>query len=763
MGLKSLVLYFLFFIYIININFSIITETVTKLKDYEERGKEIATRLCSTDDGYCSDGEYPVMSPPVPQNIYIDNYSNKEYKEDDIRKRDNRIRDNIRKRNNIEAEILVYRYLERLKKGIIVLNKFKCSRYQYNKCDLDFDIKKTDIKKTDIKETDIKKTDIKKTDIKETDIKKTDIKKKNAPTVGNPRANVWTECDFLIITDEHFVVVEVKNTKIDGNVIDAFKKSLIPGVKVRKLIQSIYPQASVLLFTAFPNVSSQKFDQTKVTKAQTESIIFKEDFDNFAEWWQHNVPRNIPSQHNSEHEKVKHILLAISCTEVNIPDETRFSLVENVMKIDKELKEGAITLEQNFKIDKELQEGAVTLEQNFKMKKLKPKVKQSINPNLVKAPSDVSDFLGVKYVTKEQNDVFRSKENLLLINGPAGSGKTMLLAGKMLRLAKIDPGKKVVALTGPNSSNIYQSSCDRAGIICEVLLTDYSTTPSQMFELITKSYANVVIVNMSGVNIEVFTDTLSLLNNCNVIVDDIQRVFNNSRDDISKLLDTLEGLSADNIVLVALDLVQGYNYCLKDIVSLVVEKKMCSEHIMMTLEHTSRNTFEISNILSVIRREFVKYTADDYISPIRRGHYIHGPMTVLHVLEKYDDKCIRDILEKELSCGYTNDNIDYSHVAVIHNNCYTDVLESIDNKKYQIMCLEDCFSAEWPAVIVVHEMRVREPYDTSLATLYLAMSRARVKCSLLLFPAKGKRFKDCDDRYIQLLDKFKPHAHTMNY
>ena len=42
--------FFLFFIYIIIINFSIITETVTKLKDYEERGKEIATRLCCKHD-----------------------------------------------------------------------------------------------------------------------------------------------------------------------------------------------------------------------------------------------------------------------------------------------------------------------------------------------------------------------------------------------------------------------------------------------------------------------------------------------------------------------------------------------------------------------------------------------------------------------------------------------------------------------------------------------------------------------------------------
>lgn len=94
-----------------------------------------------------------------------------------------------------------------------------------------------------------------------------------------------------------------------------------------------------------------------------------------------------------------------------------------------------------MKIDKELMEGAITLEQNHKMK-LKPKVKQSINPDLVKAPTDISKYLGVKYLTHEQNDIFGSTENLLLINGPAGSGKTMLLAGKMLRLAKTDPEKK---------------------------------------------------------------------------------------------------------------------------------------------------------------------------------------------------------------------------------------------------------------------------------------------------------------------------------
>ena len=56
-----------------------------------------------------------------------------------------------------------------------------------------------------------------------------------------------------------------------------------------------------------------------------------------------------------------------------------------------------------MRIDKELRDGEITLEQNFK----KSKGKRSINTGVVKAPNVIREFVGVKYLTKEQDEVFQ--------------------------------------------------------------------------------------------------------------------------------------------------------------------------------------------------------------------------------------------------------------------------------------------------------------------------------------------------------------------
>ena len=67
----------------------------------------------------------------------------------------------------------------------------------------------------------------------------------------------------------------------------------------------------------------------------------------------------------------------------------------------------------------------------------------------------------------------------------------------------------------------------------------------------------------------------------------------------------------------------------------------------------------------------------------------------------------------------------------------------------------DCYSAEWPAVIVLHQVRESKKMD-NIVTLYLQISRARVYCVIVLFPEEGKVFKT--SHMSGLLDKLSGHV-----
>ncbi|XP_063677732.1 uncharacterized protein LOC134813782 [Bolinopsis microptera] len=151
-----------------------IWETVTSLSDYERRGKEIATFYCSTEE------ELSVMSPPAPQQTYKDRYPDNTINEDP------RITDNKTKQQNYEAEVIVYRALEMLKERLIVLHGFKFTHYQYTLCDRNHD-------------------------------------RRHCGQCKRPKNS--EECDFLIIGEGFFVVIEVKNPASDGNPTIAFKGS----------------------------------------------------------------------------------------------------------------------------------------------------------------------------------------------------------------------------------------------------------------------------------------------------------------------------------------------------------------------------------------------------------------------------------------------------------------------------------------------------------------------------------------------------------
>ena len=125
---------------------------------YQCNGKEIFDKYCSSTE------TRPVMLPRAPSQKYIDVYPEEPSFANDIQQQ-----------FNYEAEVTVYRCLQDSDENIIVLHSFQYTHHQYRLCDKNH-------------------------------VRKGCRKCKKA-------SNVEGECDFLVIGETFFVLIEVKNIK----------------------------------------------------------------------------------------------------------------------------------------------------------------------------------------------------------------------------------------------------------------------------------------------------------------------------------------------------------------------------------------------------------------------------------------------------------------------------------------------------------------------------------------------------------------------
>ena len=586
--------------------------------EYSENGRQIFENFCSTAENQ------PTMLPRAPEQTYIDIYPEPGPS----------FRDDKRRQLDYETEVKMYRALEGLDGNYIVLHSFKYTHEQYRMCD------KTHVRKG-CKECKLK-------------------------------FNIEGECDFLIICSNGFVVIEVKNMEhVHGEwvecepdfhlcsigedwepecttrdkqlkaLIGTYRKSAKQRNKVAELIRCIDQDANILLFTAYPNFSERFKDQFRISNVELTTFIFKEDIclkefkdrsmksikasisnnntDNisaFAAWWASSVTRVskiMPGYNKDSHEKVKYNLLAIWATEKDECDQSMCSLGKCIMDINKELKKGHITFETQ---------------------------RRSTNPDVVKSPDFINNYVGVRNLTTQQNDVFNSNENLMWINGPAGTGKTVILCGKIIQLIQSDSDNKVVVFkfTGEgNNSQHYQCALKEAGI-------EYKLISSDAYQHTLITVSSVIIVEMGVLDTTEFTDKLSELSGYHVFVDDIQRILDidTTVEQFTDLINKLLELSENKKVWIACDIAQMWTIGYKRDISLnlnyLLIDKLDTNQISI-LTKNLRNTCDLSNILSVLRGEVVKsYSPEsgnlDLVLPTQsQGHFIHGPLTVIHVFE----------------------------------------------------------------------------------------------------------------------------------
>ena len=168
---------------------------------------------------------------------------------------------------NYEAEVIVYRALEKLSGGdFIVLHSFEYTHFQYYLGDLSHD-------------------------------------KRKCLKCKKMAANREGESDFVVITPNYFVIMEVKNMGHIGNqsdpgcnkyqqlqaLADTFQKSLDQRKKMVEFVKRFCKQLTVLQFTVYPNFEKAFKKEFQLSRGKLSSILFKEDLEDFSDWWKDNV------------------------------------------------------------------------------------------------------------------------------------------------------------------------------------------------------------------------------------------------------------------------------------------------------------------------------------------------------------------------------------------------------------------------------------------------------------------------------------------
>ena len=194
-----------------------------------------------------------------------------------------------------------------------------------------------------------------------------------------------------------------------------------------------------------------------------------------------------------------------------------------------------------------------------------------------------------------------------------------------------------------------------------------------------------------------------------------------------------------------------------------------------------------------IKEDLRKIDDVDIIFPVQTpGHYIHGPKSSIHVLENFNKDLVRVIFDQELNKLCQDNFIDVTDIGLIYTESVKDMSCLVDDivkgglpKDTRFCSLIATYSKEWPAVIILHLLKDHEmksvrdmleldflsPEDRHLVDkmcdlrhLYIAMSRARVKCTVIMFPMSGKTFQlERFHRTRNVLDKIKDLVDIFRY
>ena len=617
---------------------------------------------------------------------------------------------------------------------------------------------------------------------------------------------------------------EENNLKLKGCCEDAVRQR----TRMVNLVKNINSSVDVYQFTIFPNISKDDVDKRYLTD---KTLVFSEQLNDFTSFFNENIPQDPFLCRDMR--LIKRSLLGLWCiNQDNKWDVTSCSLLECILNVDEELKRALVTRQSVDEFKR-----ATSSKKGKKKQKKYPR-----NDDIVPAPDLFRHYLNINCLSKSQMDVFNCNEELVWIDGPAGSGKTISMLGKIIQLALNATSSQdtyikkriLLIMVGFEDSPAVRrnheilSNIDDS-IVCEIILNENTLSetedllepqPSKPYVDQFSSSSSTIIILVVQPDTGIFIREEMLSQFKHIFFDDFQFIadriiYMNSDSRITFTFFFIcawkkfgaclwflcdDGQSPRN-VFEPLDKTKSnrdpsltghlreippsdmhyppmsykrigrMNFAIPETHGKLQQfdryeglSYFSRSHNMFTTFSFSvnlRNTFEISTVLSIIRKHYedistdlkgLKYDGEIEVTgeaessiyyhliPQTGGHFLRGTRPIIYLIQGANFKDILELEVKRLkgpkSCLRNKD------VTVVSDG-HVDSLKHLrigwDLKEDHIDMydLDSCMSAEWPALVSVQRhdpISCRESYCCSFfPNLYIALSRARVYGSILLY------------------------------
>ena len=759
-----------------------------------KRIEESIGRHLLTKRGYGTSGAF--MMPPIPDCRFIDKLpENIELEGQTAAEKENQ--------DGYEAEVKVYRCLEEVKSNVVVLHQVLYTHDQYAAFLLNHNCTKKNCKQTGDKKKCKKESEV--------------------HPCHQTGTNLEGETDFVVIGDNFVAVFEVKglsvakyetsstisesiskcSTRRDGMPLQRknavkFEACCEDAVRQRnrmvELIKSIDPFVMVYDFTIFSNMSKEEVDERY---RSDKTLLFSEDiidFNRMINDFETNSPINKARKSGNI---LKHSLLGLWCIDQgNNWKNTSCSLPQCIMDTNEKLQRALVTRKS---VDEaKPKESARKGKGKGKIKKY-PK-----NQEMIEAPDLFKNYLKINCLTNEQLNTFHSEKRFLWVEGPAGSGKSVVMLGKIIHLALTTPPEnRILLMMVGNEMSQAPKRCFevlnsiREDIKCLEIDYDVDIGKEEGYSnyLLGRAHRSLLLRDDTDTSkIVLLVIRMCLSANMKTFIERFDHVF---VDDQQHLIDCIRSdimpdisLSYKNIISEGLlpivkksdsnktgiwifcDKAQsetdGFAHLVPSQFGAVEDEfRTCfvnSEELSVVL----RNTYEISAVLSKIRGTF-KGTFFDGGEPVnllqqKSGHILRGPKPVIYLLmDSRPAVTMKYVLTRELEKLKVSDpcleNKDISvlfHLTEDPTNTIKYTLDAICPVLEKWNCTEDpinliattnCMSAEWPASIFVYRCERQDDtikYSIALPFLYTAISRARVYSTVIMFNYKPNDCKYTD-------------------
>ena len=383
----------------------------------KEAGKEIFTNkvLYSVTDEL----PRPIMLPPCPVSQFIDKFptNSKNKKEATASKQ----------QAQYEGEVKVFHTLERLQHPLFIMHSFKYTHQQYSLF-VDHPCKLKDTEEEG-------------------------------------------EADFVAVQDDLIAIYEVKAVEFQNQNVKTvfernYKKSREQLEKTSILIKNICRKVGsfepkICKYTVFTNLDRTSAEKIKkyssLSDLEKSEILLKDEihtgYNGIGQCFEREI--DVLTRDFNDYvmnpsyikAKLMWILLGLwNADEKNEFDKGKWDLGRTINRVDELLRGASIS---------NRPEGP----KSSKVKGSSPELKE----------------LGILCFTEEQKKVFYSKNQRIVINGPAGSGKTLLILGKIIQLARKSGGLITVIVSSRLSANWYKTNLHKSGISSVRKLTSDTT------------------------------------------------------------------------------------------------------------------------------------------------------------------------------------------------------------------------------------------------------------------------------------------------